>query len=476
MTNVNTAGAKAPLIHKIGYGFGDMSSSMFWKIFTAYLPFFYSTIFGLSLVDATFLMLVTRIWDAVSDPMMGILADRTQTKWGKYRPYLLWIALPFAVTGVLLFTTPDFSYEGKRIWAYATYILMMTVYTAINVPYGAMLGVMTADSDEKTVFSSFRMFFAYAGSFVVLAGWEPLCRMFNKMQGIDVAVNDPHSWQYAMIVIAVFCFLLFLLCFKMTKETVKSFPKETSVGADLITLFKNAPWWIMLGGVLFFNLFNSARYTVGPFFFASVIGEGAHLQIFSFEFLFYAGIFFAVGEVANMAGVAMCPWITSKIGKKSTFVYSLILLIGLSSLFFFIPLTPGGYWLMMLMQVIISIITGIVSPLVWSMYADIADYAELKFNTASTGLIFSSSSMAQKFGGAIGGSAVTAILAAVGYNTEAGAIQTESALVWVRALMSFVPAAVAAISLFFLTFYPLTNKRMKEIQAELAIRRGSSAE
>ena len=249
-------------------------------------------------------------------------------------------------------------------------------------------------------------------------------------------------------------------------------PKETSVGSDLKTLFRNAPWWILLGGVLFFNLFNSARYTAGPFFFASVIGDGAQLKIFSFEFLFYAGIFFAVGEVANMAGVAMCPWITRKIGKKSTFMYSLILLIGLSCLFFFIPLTSGGYWLMMLMQVVISIITGIVSPLVWSMYADISDYAELKFNTASTGLIFSSSSMAQKFGGAIGGSAVTAILAAVGYSTEAGAIQTEYALTWVKALMSFVPAAVAALSLIFISIYPLTTRRMKEIQSELEVRRG----
>lgn len=471
MTNTNPVVAKARLSQKIGYGFGDMSSSMFWKIFTAYLPFFYSTIFGLSLVDATFLMLVTRIWDAVSDPMMGIIADRTQTKWGKYRPYLLWISIPFAVTGVLLFTTPDLSYEGKRIWAYATYILMMTVYTAINVPYGAMLGVMTADSDEKTVFSSFRMFFAYAGSFIVLAGWEPLCKLFNKMQGLPSNVNDPTSWQSSMIVIAIFCFLLFILCFRMTKETVKSIPKETSVGSDLKTLLKNAPWWILLGGVLFFNLFNSARYTAGPFFFASVIGDGAQLKIFSFEFLFYAGIFFAVGEVANMAGVAMCPWITSKIGKKSTFMYSLVCLIVLSCIFFFIPLTSGGYWMMMLMQVVISVITGIVSPLVWSMYADIADYAELKFNTASTGLIFSSSSMAQKFGGAIGGSAVTAILAAVGYSTEAGAVQTETALVWVKALMSFVPAAVAAASLFFLSLYPLTTKRMKEIQAELEVRR-----
>ena len=153
----------AKLSEKIGYGFGDMSSSMFWKIFSYYLPIFYSDIFGLSLVDAGILMLVTRIWDGVSDPMMGIIADRTKTRWGKYRPYLLWIAAPFSSGGILLCTTPDWGYAAKLVWAYVTYILMMTVYTGINVPYGSMLGVMTSDTNEKTVFSSFRMFFAYGG-------------------------------------------------------------------------------------------------------------------------------------------------------------------------------------------------------------------------------------------------------------------------------------------------------------------------
>ena len=470
-TSVSNIG-RASLTEKIGYGLGDMSSSMFWKIFTAYLPFFYSTIFGLSLVDATFLMLVTRIWDAVSDPMMGVISDRTQTRWGKYRPYLLWCAIPFAVCGILLFTTPDTAYAWKRVWAYTTYILMMTVYTAINVPYGAMLGVMTDDSDEKTVFSSYRMFFAYGGSFIVLAGWEPLCRMFNNLRGVDPAVNDSQSWQYAMIVVAVCCALLFFLTFAMTREKVKSAPKESSVASDLGSLFRNAPWWILLGGVLFFNFFNAVRYTVGPFFFASVVGEGAALKIFSTEFLFYAGIFFAVCEVANMAGVSMTPMITRRIGKKTTFMACLVLLIALSSLFFFVPCTQAGYWMMMLLQVVISVLTGIVAPLVWSMYADIADFAELKFKTASTGLIFSSSSMAQKFGGAVGGSAVTAILAAVGYNTMAGAVQTESALLWVKVIMSFLPAAVALLSLLFVAIYPLTTDRMKEIQNELMSRRG----
>lgn len=170
----------ATLKEKIGYGFGDMSSSMFWKIFSYYLPIFYSNIYGLSLADTGVLLLVTRIWDAVSDPMMGIIADRTHTRWGKYRPYLLWISLPFAVCGILMFTTPDFGPTGKLVWAYVTYILMMTVYTAINVPYGAMLGVMTDDSDTKTVFSSYRMFFAYGGSFIALFAWEPLCTWFRR--------------------------------------------------------------------------------------------------------------------------------------------------------------------------------------------------------------------------------------------------------------------------------------------------------
>ncbi len=467
----NNISEKATLSQKIGYGLGDMSSSMFWKIFTAYLPFFYSTVFGLKLIDATILMLVTRIWDAVSDPLMGIIADRTSTRWGKYRPYLIWIAIPFAVSGILLFTTPELSYEGKRLWAYFTYILMMTVYTAINVPYGAMLGVMTADSDEKTIFSSFRMFFAYAGSFIVLAGWEPLCGFFNKIMETDSNINNPQSWQYAMIVIAICCAILFFLTFLLTKEKVKVAEKETSILTDLISLFKNAPWWILLGGVLFFNFFSSIRYTIGPFFFASIIGDNVTLDFFSFSFLFYAGIFFAIGEVANMVGVAITPAITKAIGKKSTFIYCLIILTVLSCIFFFIPCTQSGYWLMLLMQVVISILIGIGSPLVWSMYADIADYAELKFKTVSTGLIFSSASMAQKFGGAVGGSAVTAILAVVGYNTAANAIQTESALVWVKALMSFVPAAVAVCALFFIAIYPLTTNKMKEIQTQLKARR-----
>ena len=431
--------AKSTLKEKIGYGFGDMSSSMFWKIFSYYLPFFYSNIFGLSLVDAGVLVLVTRIWDAVSDPMMGIISDRTQTKWGKYRPYLLWVAPFFSICGILLFTTPDLDYAGKLIWAYVTYILMMTVYTGINVPYGAMLGVMTDDSNEKTVFSSFRMFFAYGGSFISLFLWEPLT---NLMGGY----STPGGWFWAMVVISAACFVMFLLCFTMTREHLKTM-STVSVGSDFKALLS--------------------------YFFQDIIGPNVSLVFFGLMFAFYAGLFLGVGEVSNMVGVASCVPISNKLGKKTTFILVNASLVVLSVLFFFIPCTPTGYWLMLIFQILISILTGIMSPLVWSMYADVSDYAELEFKTASTGLIFSSSSMAQKFGGAIGGAAVLWLLSGFGYITDpsllaaGNVIQPESALTCLRWLMSFIPACVALLSMCVVWFYPLTTERINHINAEL---------
>ena len=453
------------LKEKIGYGFGDMSSSMFWKIFSYYLPFFYSNIFGLSLVDAGVLVLVTRICDAVSDPMMGIISDRTNTKWGKYRPYLLWVAPFFSICGILLFTTPDLNYGGKLIWAYVTYILMMTVYTGINVPYGAMLGVMTDDSNEKTVFSSFRMFFAYGGSFISLFLWEPLTNLLG-------GYNTPGGWFWAMAVIAAACFVMFILCFLMTKEHLKTV-STVSVGNDFKALLTNKPWWLLIGAALCFNLFNTVRGATVAYFFQDIIGPNVSLVFFGLMFAFYAGLFLGVGEVSNMVGVASCVPIASKLGKKTTFILVNGSLVVLSILFFFIPCTPTGYWMMLIFQILISILTGIMSPLVWSMYADVSDYAELKFSTASTGLIFSSSSMAQKFGGAIGGAAVLWLLSGFGYITDPEVLaqgpvaQPESALTCLRWLMSFVPACVALLSVCVVWFYPLTTERIKEINKEL---------
>ena len=448
---------------KVGYGFGDMSSSMFWKIFSYYLPFFYSNIFGLTLDQVALLLVVTRIWDAVSDPMMGVLADRTATKWGKYRPYLLLMAVPFALSGIFLFSTPAASPTVKLVWAYLTYIMMMTVYTGINVPYGAMLGVMTDNSDSKTVLSSYRMFFAYGGSFLALFCWEPLCRLLG---GYDT----PSGWRNAMIVIATFCLILFLLCFRMTKEKLRTVSKA-SVGSDLKSLLRNAPWWILIGAALCSNLFNTVRGSTVAYFFNDVIGQDVRLNLGSWSFLFYAGLFLSIGEVCNMVGVALAVPLSEKLGKKSTYMLSFAALILFSALFFYIPISQGGYYWMLILQIVVSVLTGVISPLVWSMYADVSDFAENRDGTASTGLIFSSASMAQKFGGAFGGFAVMWLLKAFGYNTTSGVVQTPEAINGLWLLMSWIPAAVAALAVVVIFFYPLTRARMIAIQDELAVKR-----
>lgn len=458
------------LTEKIGYGFGDMASSMFWKVFSYYLPFFYSNIFGLSLADAGVILLVTRIWDAVSDPVMGVIADRTNTRWGKYRPYLLWVAPFFSVCGILLFTTPHLDYGAKLVWAYTTYLLMMTVYTGINVPYGAMLGVVTADSREKTVFSSFRMFFAYGGSFLAMFLWEPLTQLFG-------GYHSPRGWLGAMAVVALCCLVLFLLCFSLTREHLRTVSK-VSVGDDFRSLLRNRPWWVLIVAALAYNLFCTVRGATVAYYFNDIVGGGAVLALATIAVPFYAGLFLSVGEVMNMAGVAAAVPVAGRMGKRSAFMTVNALLAVLSVAFYFVPATPAGYWTMLVMQMMISILTGIMSPLIWSMYADVSDYAEHRFHTASTGLIFSSSSMAQKFGSAIGGWATLTLLGCFGYITDgdalaAGAVQPGGAIGCLRSLMSFVPAGVSVVAIVAVYFYPLTTHRMAAIGEALRVERAA---
>lgn len=473
--------AKARLSEKIGYGFGDMSSSMFWKIFSYYLPFFYSNIFGLSLAHAGTLVLVTKLYDAVSDPVMGLIADRTNTRWGKYRPYLLWIAIPFAVAGVLAFFTPQTdNYTFKHVYAYVTYILMMTVYTAINVPYGAMLGVMTDDSREKSVFSSFRMFFAFIGSFIAMGSFEPLLKLRQSILGTlpaewTLADSTPADWTIAVSVIGIVCAVLFILSFMMTREHVteaemaKAPVREnsdetakTSVAEDLKALVANGPWWMLLGGGIAILLFNCVRGGAAAYYFADVLGTNA---------IFTLALFLTVGEISQLVGVVVTVPVSEKIGKKATFLLVLVAVTVLSVIVAFLPETPAGMWALLVSQILICIAIGINSPLLWSMFADVADYSELKNGRASTGLIFSSSSMAQKFGAAFGSAIVLWVLMAFGYDNAKGAVQTPEALATIKALISWIPAIGSAAGIAIMLGYPLTDKRMSEIRQELSKKR-----
>ena len=454
---------------------------MFWKIFSYYLPFFYSNIFGLSLAHAGTLVLVTKLYDAVSDPVMGLVADRTNTRWGKYRPYLLWIAIPFAVAGVLAFFTPQTdNYTFKHVYAYVTYILMMTVYTAINVPYGAMLGVMTDDSREKSVFSSFRMFFAFIGSFIAMGSFEPLLKLRQSIVGTlpaewTLADSTPADWTIAVSVIGIVCAVLFILSFVMTRERVTEAEMakapvrvnsdetaKTSVAEDLKALVANGPWWMLLGGGIAILLFNCVRGGAAAYYFADVLGTNA---------IFTLALFLTVGEISQLVGVVVTVPVSEKIGKKATFLLVLVAVTVLSVIVAFLPETPAGMWALLVSQILICIAIGINSPLLWSMFADVADYSELKNGRASTGLIFSSSSMAQKFGAAFGSAIVLWVLMAFGYDNAKGAVQTPEALATIKALISWIPAIGSAAGIAIMLGYPLTDKKMSDIRQELSKKR-----
>lgn len=452
---------------KAAYGLGDFASSMFWKIFSMYLLFFYTDVFGISAAMVGTMFLVTRVFDGVNDPIMGIIADRTNTKWGKFRPYLLWMSIPFAIIGILTFTTPDFSLTGKLVYAYITYSLMMIVYTAINVPYASLLGVITSDIKDRTSLATYRFVFAFAGSILVLALAEPLVSFFSKTDtGIE---NIQKGWQYTLIVYGIIAAILFYLTFYFTKERVKP-PKQqnTSLKTDLKNLANNKPWLILIASGICSLIFNSLRDGSAIYYFKYYFENQDAFKIPYIDILItYSTLYLVLGQAFNIVGVLLAKPISDKIGKKNTFLVSMIFATIMSCIFYWFH--EKDLELIFIFQSLISVSAGIVFPLLWSMYADIADFSEWKTGRRATGLIFSSSSMSQKMGWTLGGALTGWMLAYYGF--EANTSQTESAITGIRMMLSFVPAVGAVLSASFIFFYDLDDKFVQKINAELIKRR-----
>lgn len=473
---------RVTLREKVGYGFGDMASSMFWKIFGMYLLFFYTRVFGITPAAAGTMFLVTRIWDSLNDPLMGLIADRTHSRWGRYRPYLLWGALPFAAIGVLTFWTPDLGMTGKLVWAYVTYTAMMMVYTLVNVPYASLLGVMTPDTRLRNIFSSYRMFFAYAGSLITFMVLQPLVDLFarklgggeesilrDSVAGSDIAISGmPEAWTCAVAVIGIICAVLFWLCFRWTRERIQV-PNDPnargSVLVDLKSLLRNAPWWILLVAGVAVLLFNSIRDGVAIFYFTDYVRSAYKLPHLGWTL---GTIYLLLGQLGNMAGVALAVPLASRFGKKSAFALAMATAAVLSVLFF--GLRPDELGWLFALQALTSIAAGVVLPLLWSMYADIVDYEEFRSGRRPTGLILSSSSMSQKLGWAFGGAVTGWLLTAFHYDQSA-AVQSADAVYGVRLMMSWLPAAGSLLATAAILLYPLNEKRMNRIADALNQRR-----
>jgi len=449
---------KLNIKEKIGYGFGDFASSMFWKIFAMYLTFFYTDVVELSPEAVAFMFVLVRLWDGLNDPIMGVIADRTNTAQGKFRPYLLWVAIPFGIIGVLTFTTWNFGPSGKLIYAYITYTLMMMVYTAVNVPYGSLMAVMTDDMKERTTLASFRFIGAYSGGIFMTAS-APYILDFFKNAG----ANSASSYQYMVTIYAIVAAFFFVMTYLWTKERVKPIAEKNSVWNDLKDLLKNRQWFIMLGVGILMLIFNTFRDSSIMYYFKYFIQDQTVPLFGDVKWDKLAGAYMTVWLATNMIGVVLAKPISNKFGKKVTYLVSMFCAAIFSVVLFL--LQPHQISLIFLLNVFIGITAGIVLPLNWSMYADIADYSELKTGRRATGLIFSSSSMSQKLGLTIGGAIPLYILASYGF--LANAEQSVESLKGIKLMISIYPGIAAFLSGALLLLYKLSDAYMARINAEL---------
>ena len=455
----------ATLREKIGYALGDAAAGgITWKVMSIAFPLFFTNVFGLTVADTATLMLVARMFDVVTDPLMGSLADRTQSRWGTYRPWLIFGAVPLGIIFALLLYTPDFGPVGKRVWAYSLYLLMMAVYTAVNVPYGSLLGVMTDDDNEKNEFSSYRMVGAYAMGFITLLSFPYVVEFIggDKLaDGTYSVAAKQHQYAVIGVVFGALATIGTLACGLLTKERLKPVRAEKFSFKPFADLFKNKPWiYLTLIGICT-NFFNGFRYAVAGY----LLEYCLHGDVTVSGLIINYTIFMTFGEVTCMIFGGLSPKFTQWVGsKRKAFVWAAIICIVSSILFFFIPMDPAYIWVMVAIVIITSIGIGLYSPLLWSMYADVADYATEKNGTSSTGLIFSSGTMAQKFGSAISGALVALFLGMAGFisGTDAATGQTvvtitneEAVRQMIWALFSLFPAAIAALIVLLLHKYPI---------------------
>ena len=444
----------ASLKEKIAYALGDAAAGgITWKVMSIAFPLFFTNVFGLTVADAATLMLVARLFDVVTDPIMGSLADRTRSRWGTYRPWLIFGAIPLGLVFALLLYTPDFGPVGKRIWAYGLYLLMMAVYTAVNVPYGSLLGVMTDNDNEKNQFSSFRMVGAYAMGFITLLSFPYLQKL----------IGGTEAHQYAVIgaVLGGLAALMTLLCGLLTKERLQPVRAEKFSFKPFANLVRNKPWICLTLAGIFSNFFNGFRYAVAGYLLTYCL-EG---EVTMGSLIINYTVFMTFGEVTCMVFGGLSPLFTRMVGsKKKAFSIAALICAASSVAFFFIPRDASYMWLMIVNVIITSIGIGFYSPLLWSMYADVADYSTKTYGTSSTGLIFSSGTMAQKLGSAVSGALVALLLGMAGFISGSDPVSGEavvtitnevgvSNMVW--ALFSLFPAAIALLMLLCVRIYPI---------------------
>jgi glycoside/pentoside/hexuronide:cation symporter, GPH family len=443
---------RIPFKEKVGYSLGDSASNLYWKTFEFFLAIFYTDVFGIPAAAVGIMLLVTRLGDAAADLAMGSIADCTRTRWGHFRPYLLWGAVPLAVAGVLTFTTPGVGSGPKLLYAYITYGSLMLIYTAVNTPYSALMGVMTSNSIERTSISSIRFVGAFTTGLFVQYFTLRFVHFFGKG-------SDARGWQLTMVLYGALAIVLLLLCFISTHERViPSAHMHINAASTwgLARLLRSWPWLILVGTQIL---------TVSAF----AIEGSASTYYFKYflEREDLLGRFLAANGVAYVASVLITSHLARKTGKKFLFILSLLLgglVVGLFSL-----ARPTDIGFVFALQIVSSFMFGFKSPLVFAMFADEADHAEWKSGERITGLVLGSAIFSTKIGMAVGGALLGLILAHYGY--VANVSQTGWSLHGIILSMSWVPCVMVLLAVAAMAFYPLDDAFMAKIEKDLLLRK-----
>ena len=435
---------------KFGYGLGDMAANFVFQAMMALQLNFYTDTFGLTPAQAGTMFLIVGLGAAVFNPVMGVIADRTQTRWGRFRPWLLWTALPFGIIGVLTFTTPDFSSGAKLIYAWVTYLLLRLIYTANNVPYASLTGVMTDDPNERTSIASYRQLFANAAGFIVQSLAIPMVVYLGRG-------SSARGYQITMGIFLVTSVLMFLIAFAVSKERIQPDPKQkSSVAQDLGDLLKNGPW--------------IALFLVTTFYFIALMIRGS-LMLPYFKYLAGNQLLFSwfngFGLTALLVGVACSTALTKRIGKRTLFVWSMVLTGVFCIALYFIP--PTAPTLIIGLEVVRQFVYGCSGPVLWAMMGDVADYGEWKTGRRATGTVTAGVVFALWIGLALGGAIAGWLLSLYGY--QSNAVQTDHALLGIRMIASVYAGAAFLAAAVCLMFYGINMKLNLTISHDLSERR-----
>lgn len=441
---------KLSVKEKIGYSLGDTASHFVWDMVGFWLLFFYTDIYGISAAAAGTIMMIARFWDMAIDPIIGVVSDRTNTRWGKFRPYILFGAIPYAVLAILTFTTPDFGEVGKIIYAGATYVLLMTAYAFINLPYSALGAVMSADTYERAGLNTYRFIAGFIGQFVVTGLALTLANYFG---GGDKA----QGFQYTVFLFAGLSLVFFFITFKTTKERVQP-PKEqkNSVKADFGNLFKNRAWVILaIVGIVSFIMFAMQNAAIA-YYFKYYLGREDNVQLFN-----------VLGTVALIVALPLSKPLAKRFGNKNVFIGSSLI----SGLFFMLIYLPGVTDLttIYIFNIIAKMAYAPAVPLLWTMIADSADYGEWKSGRRATGLYFSAAVFAQKAGWGIGAAIAGWILSISNFmpNVE----QTSEAITGIKLLVSVIPGILYMSCAIFMIFYNIDKKTTDLMKKDLDAKR-----